>query len=374
MTDTDNTPSRNRTRFPGISSRAYEHPADRSALTALRSMSGFDVVLKKMAGLISERSIRLLFLATAVRVSEQQFSNIHDMVRDASYILDLDEVPTVYVSQDPQPNAFCIGMDKPIIVLTTGLVELMDEEELRTVIGHEVGHAMSGHAVYHTMLLILMRLATALAWLPLGNIAIRALILALLEWFRKSELSCDRAGLLVGQDLNASQRALMKLAGGAHLAEMNIDAFLEQADEYRGTTDVRDSVLKVLAVLPQSHPFTAIRVAELKEWVESGDYERILGGEYQRREDDRSTSVREEFKTSANHYAEKAKNSTDPLLGLLKDVAGGAGDVGSRLRDVFSGSRSGGNRGGGSGSGGGNNGGGEGGSGDSWSKASDDNR
>ncbi|OIV37750.1 peptidase M48 [Mangrovactinospora gilvigrisea] len=366
MTDANNSPSRNRTRFPGISSRAYEHPADRSALTALRSMAGFDIVLKKMAGLFSERSIRLLFLATAVRASEQQFTDIHNMVRDAAYILDLEEVPTLYVQQDPIPNAFCIGMDKPIIVVTTGLVDLMDEEELRSVIGHEVGHAMSGHAVYRTMLLILTRLATALAWLPLGTIAIRALILALLEWFRKSELSCDRAGLLVGQDLQASQRALMKLAGGAHLAEMNIDAFLKQAEEYRNTSDVRDSVLKVLAVLPQSHPFTAVRCAELKEWVESGDYERILEGEYPRREDDRSSSIREEFKKGADHYADKAKSSSDPLLGILKDVAGGAGDVGSRLRNVFTGSRSGG------GDGGNRDEDNRGNNGDSWSRSTDD--
>jgi uncharacterized membrane protein YgcG len=313
-----------------------------------------------------------------VRASEQQFSGIHNMVRDAAYILDLEEVPDIYISQDPKPNAFCIGMDKPIIVVTTGLVDLMDEEELRSVIGHEVGHAMSGHAVYHTMLLILTRMATALAWLPLGNIAIRAIILALMEWFRKSELSCDRAGLLVGQDLQASQRALMKLAGGAHLAEMNVDAFLAQADEYRNTTDVRDTVLKVLAVLPQSHPFTAVRVAELKEWVDSGDYQRILDGEYVRREDDRGTSMRDEFKSGAGHYADRAKQSTDPLLGIVRDLAGGAGDVGSKLRDVFSGNRS--SRGGDSGSGSGSSGSGSSGDnrdngGDSWSQSTDnDNR
>lgn len=380
MTDTDNTPSRNRTRFPGISSRAYEHPADRSALTALRSLSGFDTVLKKLAGLVSERSLRLMFLATAVRVSDRQFSGINTMLRDACYILDLPEVPTMYVQQDPNPNAFCIGMDKPIIVITTGLVELMDEEELRAVIGHEVGHAMSGHAIYHTMLMVLTRLATAIAWIPLGNVAIRAIILGLMEWFRKSELSCDRAGLLVGQDLQASQRSLMKLAGGAHLAEMNVDAFMEQAEEYDNTSDVRDSVLKVMAVLPQSHPFTAVRVSELKKWVDSGTYQRIMDGEYERREEDRDSSFREDFKSSTDHYTERMKQSTDPLLGLVKDVAGGASDVGSRLRDVFTGgsrpgSGSGGNSGdSGSGSGSGSANGGQGRDGDDpWSQATDDN-
>ncbi len=85
----------------------------------------------------------------------------------------------MYVNQDPQPNAMCIGLDEPIIVVTTGLVELLDEEEMRAVVGHEVGHALSGHAVYRTILLFLTSLAVRVAWIPLGNIAIMAIVTAL---------------------------------------------------------------------------------------------------------------------------------------------------------------------------------------------------
>ncbi|WP_055588518.1 M48 family metallopeptidase [Peterkaempfera griseoplana] len=346
MTDPTNgsssVPSRNRKRFPGISTRAWEHPADRSALVALRKLSGFDDVLKRLAGLVSERSVRLMFLATAVKTSERQFPHIHDMVRDAAYILDLDKVPELYVTQDPKPNAMCIGMETPIVVLTTGLVEMLDEEELRAVVGHEVGHAMSGHAVYRTMLLILTNIATRIAWLPLGNIAIMAIITALKEWFRKSELSCDRAGLLVGQDLQASMRGLMKLAGGHHLAEMNVDAFLEQAEEYEKAGDLRDGVIKLLQVLPQTHPFAVVRAAQLKKWAEGDEYRSVLAGAYPRREDDVNASLGDQWKATAESYARSVKESKDPLMGLIRDITGGAGDVGSKLRDVFSGSRSGG--------------------------------
>ncbi|AXI77536.1 M48 family metallopeptidase [Peterkaempfera bronchialis] len=341
-TDSSKVPSRSRKRFPGISTRAWEHPADRSALVALRKLSGFDEVLKKLAGLVSERSVRLMFLATAVKTSERQFPHIHEMVRDAAYILDLEKVPELYVTQDPQPNAMCIGMDTPIIVVTTGLVEMLDEEELRAVVGHEVGHAMSGHAVYRTMLLILTNIATRIAWLPLGNIAIMAIITALKEWFRKSELSCDRAGLLAGQDLQASMRGLMKLAGGHHLAEMNVDAFIEQAEEYEKAGDLRDGVIKLLQVLPQTHPFAVVRVAKLKKWAESEEYRSIMAGAYPRRSDDESTSVTDQWKATAESYAKSVKESKDPLMGLIRDITGGAGDMGSKLRDVFSGSRSGG--------------------------------
>ncbi|MEU6809753.1 M48 family metallopeptidase [Streptomyces sp. NPDC046831] len=330
-------PGRQRRRFPGISSRAYEHPADRSALVALRRLSGFDTVFKALSGLLPERSLRLLFLSDSVRVSDQQFGHLNVMLRDACYILDLEAVPQMYVTQDPQPNAMCVGLDEPVIVVTTGLVELLDEEEMRAVVGHEVGHALSGHAVYRTVLLFLTQLAVRVAWIPLGNLAVMGIVTALREWFRKSELSADRAGLLVGQDLRASLRGLMKMAGGNHLHEMNVDAFLEQAEEYEAGGDLRDSVLKILNVLPRSHPFAAVRAAELKRWAESRDHQRIMDGHYPRRGEDKDAGVGDSFRDSAAHYAGQVRNSKDPLMKLVTDLAGGAGDLGDRVRRGFNG-------------------------------------
>ncbi|WP_328776553.1 M48 family metallopeptidase [Streptomyces goshikiensis] len=354
MTDTgfEKAPARDRRRFPGISSRAYEHPADRSALVALRKLSGFDTVFKALSGLLPERSLRLLFLSDSVRVGETQFAHLHTMLRDACYILDLEKVPQMYVRQDPKPNAMCIGLDEPIIVVTTGLVELLDEEEMRAVVGHEVGHALSGHSVYRTVLLFLTNLALRVAWIPLGNVAITAIVTALREWFRKSELSADRAGLLVGQDVTASMRGLMKMAGGNHLHEMNVDAFLAQADEYEKSGDLRDSVLKILNVLPRTHPFTTVRAAELNKWSQSRDYQRIMDGHYPRREDDKDASVSDSFRESASHYADAVRSSKDPLFKLVGDIAGGAADVGGKLRDKFTGAAGSGGAGGAEGKGG----------------------
>ncbi|MCA6096406.1 M48 family metallopeptidase [Streptomyces sp. SCA3-4] len=330
-------PGRERRRFPGISSRAYEHPADRSALVALRKLSGFDTAFKALSGLLPERSLRLLYLSDSVRVGEQQFPHLHTMLLDACYVLDMPKVPAMYVTQDPQPGAMCIGLDEPMVVVSTGLVELLDEEEMRAVIGHEVGHALSGHAVYRTVLLFLTNVAMKVAWIPLGNIAVMGVVTALREWFRKSELSADRAGLLVGQDLQASMRGLMKLAGGNHLHEMNVDAFLAQAEEYEKGGDLRDSVLKIMNMLPRNHPFAAVRAAELKKWAESRDHQRIMDGHYPRRTEDKDASVSGSFRETASHYAESVRSSKDPLMGLVRDLAGGASDLGGKLRDSFGG-------------------------------------
>jgi Zn-dependent protease with chaperone function len=287
---------------------------------ALRKLSGFDVLLKKLFGLFNERAFRLTYLAGAVRVSERQFPHIHEMVRDGAYILDLPEVPECYVLQTPVVNAMALGRDKPFIVLNSGMIELLDPEELRAVIGHELGHILSGHALYRTMLLILLQLAARAAFLPIA-LALTAIIWGLEEWFRKSELSCDRAGLLAGQDLDASRRVLMKLAGGAQLSELNPDAFREQAQEYDAVPDLRDSILKILQLQGTTHPFAVVRFAELDYWATHGEYDRILGGDYPRRDNDGNASVTEEVRNAAKSYQESWSRSQDPLIGIFRGVA-----------------------------------------------------
>ncbi|WP_069167917.1 M48 family metallopeptidase [Nocardia altamirensis] len=333
-------PDRVRARFPGISTRAWEHPADRTALVALRTLSGFDILLRTLSGLLQERQHRLLYLATAVRVDERQFRSLHQLREDCVNTLDARTTPEMYVLQTPHVNAFTIGMDTPFIVLTTGLIDLMDTEELRFVIGHELGHALSGHAVYRTMLMHLLRLTSSIGWMPVGGWALRAIVAALMEWSRKSELSGDRAGLLCGQDVDASVRVHMKTAGGTWIKEMNHGAFLEQADDYERSGDLRDGVLKLLNLELQSHPFSVLRAAEMRRWIQSGEYDRIVAGDYPRRDQDRNTSLGAEIKEAARSYRENFDQSEDPLIktvrNLGRDVGAAVNTVGQEVTDTVS--------------------------------------
>ena len=328
-------PDRSRVRLPDISSRAYEHPADRSALVALRKLTGFDVILKNLAGLFSDRSLRLMFLAGSVRASEQQFPQLYQTLLDGAYILDLPRVPELYISQDPTVNAMALGADKPFVVITSGMVDLMDPEEIRWVIGHELGHVLSGHSVYRTMLYYLVALASRLALVPFAWVGLKAVIWGLEEWHRKSELSCDRAGLLAGQDVPAARRALMKLAGGHSLAELSHDAFLEQAREYDAVPDLREGVLKLLQLIGTTHPFAVVRFAEIDRWAAEGEYRDILAGNYPRRDADRDASVGEEFRSAARAYQDSWSRSADPLIGAVRGVAGSAVGAGERLMNRF---------------------------------------
>src|SRR5262249_12770041 len=197
----------------------------------------------------------LLSLPRRARASQDASRQLHELLLDGSSVLALPEVPELSIWQNPIPNAMTLGSDKPFVVITTGLVDLYDPEEMRFAISHELGHVLSGHAVYRTMLFHLTRLATRLAWFAVGYITLRAIIAALEEWHRKSELSCDRAGVLGGQDPAAARRALMKLAGGSRMHELSHDAFHQQAREYDAVPDVREGLIKLLQMQGTTHPF-----------------------------------------------------------------------------------------------------------------------
>jgi Zn-dependent protease with chaperone function len=278
-----------------------------------------------------------MFLASSVRASEEQFPDLYHDLLDGCYILDLPRVPELFISQTPMVQAMALGSDKPFIVIDTGLVDLMDPEEIRWVIGHELGHVLSGHSVYRTMLFHMVRLAARLAFIPFAWIGFKAVIWGLEEWFRKSELSCDRAGLLAAQDEAAARRALMKMAGGSRLSELSHDAFHEQAREYDAVPDVREGLLKLLQLQGTTHPFAVVRFAELDRWASDGEYRDILAGNYPRREDDPETSVGDEFRTAAKSYQDSWSRSSDPLIGAVRGVAETAVGAGGRLFNRFGG-------------------------------------
>jgi Zn-dependent protease with chaperone function len=314
--------ARPRVTLTDISSRAWEHPADRGALNALRQLRGFDLVFKKLFALWNERALKLEYLGSAVRVDHRQFPAVYQAYMEAAASLDVRSVPDLYVYAEPRPHAMAIGLDAPFIVVTSGLVDLVDEDELRFVLGHELGHVLSGHALYTTMLMRLLAMTGAWSWIPFGALGLRALIAALYEWQRKAELSGDRAGLLASQDPAAALRCHMKLAGGGHLDDLDITAFRAQGDEYLGSADLRDSVLKMLLLEARSHPFVVVRAAELRRWVDDGAYTRILRGAYPRRGDDGDVSTRQDIKDATDHYRAAFARSQDALVTLVRDLGG----------------------------------------------------
>jgi Zn-dependent protease with chaperone function len=317
-----------------ISPTAWEHPADRAALQTLRAIPGFDDVIRKVASFIGERGVRLLFAGNAVRVGPRQRPKLYALYNEVLETMDWPHGNELFVTQTPAVNAMAVGFDKPFIVINSGLLGLLDREEQRTILGHELGHIMSGHATYTTMAILLLWFGRQN--LPfLAGMAMLPVELALLEWYRKSELSSDRAGLLSGQDPTAAMMAELKMAGGKPRSmrdegvgvdddEINLDEFLVQAEEYETGGTAIDSLFKFLNVAFRTHPFHTVRAAELHHWVRSGEYYRVLEGDYPRRGSEPERPLRQDYAEAGSYYEQQARQAMDQVSDVL-----------SRARDAF---------------------------------------
>ncbi len=270
-------------KFADLSKHEYVHPADSKALAALRAIPGIDTALKKLLAVTGESAIRVMFMASAVKVTPEQCPDIYAKLQIACTTLGVD-APDLFIQQNPIVNAFTGGVEKPVIVLHTGLIERLNDEEMLAVIAHEVGHIHAEHVLYLTAARLLEALANAsIARLIPGSEIIKFLISAgisgaLLAWARKAELSCDRAALLVTQDPHVIGKTMMKLAGGTFASKIDYDLFLAQAREFQKNYDEKklDKFWADLLNAGLTHPFPIWRVSEILKWVDSGQYADLM--------------------------------------------------------------------------------------------------
>jgi Zn-dependent protease with chaperone function len=294
-------------RLAQISPKAYEHPADRAATAALKSIPGLDAVVRKLIEFRYERAFRQGLMAASVRIGPQQLPDVWKRYENVLSTLDMPGLYDLYLTQAPIANAAAVGSQHPMIVINSQSLTLFDDAELETVLAHEAGHILSEHVMYQTALMILLQLVPigrvpALAGLPL--IAIRS---ALLEWFRAAELSADRAATLVNRDPLITARTLMVLAAGIPSSRLDLDSFLRQGQDYNEWSSAWDRVSRLLNELNLTHSYPVRRVAELMAWVRSGEYDRIIGGDFPTR--DQAPDPKEEAGKAYDHYREKFKKT-----------------------------------------------------------------
>ena len=304
----------------GIAPVSWEHPADRAALQGLRAVPGFDTAVKKILAFVGgEQGVRLIFQANAVKVGPKQFPRLHSMLADVKTTLDWEKDVELYVSQTPIANAMAVGFDEPFIVIHSGTMSLLNDDEQRVVIGHELGHVMSGHALYHTILYLIVLFG--FANLPfLAGLALLPIRLALMEWYRKSELSSDRAGLLACQNREDSLRLNMKFAGGGDTSAMDLDVYMEQAKEYAEGGGPVDTIYKILNTLDLDHPFSSMRAAELQKWIDEGEYDKIVvDGQYTHRgAEAEDRPLTRDIGEAAEYYGREAKETVGQVLEAAK--------------------------------------------------------
>ena len=292
-------------RLPGISPKAYEHPADRAATAALGSIPMLDYVVRKLIEFGYERALRQTYLGAGVRLGTEQLPDIWTRYQHVLGVLDMPEEYDLYLTAEPVLNAMAIGAGKPILVLNSGTVQLLGDDQLEAVIAHEVAHILSDHVLYRTALQILLRLTTQSRLPAVAGMPLMAVQYALLEWSRATELTCDRAAAIVTRDPRVVCKMLMTMSAGAKAEHLNLDAFIGQAMEYTEAGEGLDRLQRLLTDLRQTHSLPVKRVHELLAWVRDGAYDRIVSGEYVRRGQERP--AREEAADAASHYSERFK-------------------------------------------------------------------
>jgi Zn-dependent protease with chaperone function len=266
--------------FPNLVARDFQHPHDMAATEALQAVPGLDKVIAKIMEYSLERVFYLENIASSVRVTPRMFGRLYRSLGWGCQILDLEE-PELYVTLDPVPNAYTYGHTRPFVVLTSGLVDMLDDEECFFVIAHELGHIKATHVLYTIMAQNISTLMTIIgqATLGLGSLLGQGLVAALHDWYRKAELTSDRAGLLCVQELEPCMRAFMKLAGGASrlYAEMDPAEFLQQIRAYEDADELLlNKAYKGLLTMSRTHPLPILRAQELDAWHRDG-YRRLLG-------------------------------------------------------------------------------------------------
>ena len=209
----------------------------------------------------------------------------------------------------------------------TGALGMLAEPQQRVLLGHEVGHVMSGHSTYSTLALLFLSFGfTAIPGLGLIALPIQ---LALLEWYRKAEFSSDRAGLLASQKPLDAMRMFLLFAGGKGDGdEISLDEFLVQAQQYESDSGAVDLLFKVLNVAGRTHPFNTVRAAELQRWIQSGGYDTIVKGEYQRRDAGTERPLSGDYTDAAGYYGDKMK-------GMMNQMADAARRATDTVNNVF---------------------------------------
>jgi Zn-dependent protease with chaperone function len=319
-----------------ISPRAYQHPADRAATAALKKIPYLDQVVRKLIALGYERALRAASLGSAVRLGQEQLPGIWVLHRQVFNALDMERVPDLYLTQFPIANAFAIGTERPIVVLNSELVRILDDEGQRVVLAHEAAHIQSDHVLYRQALAILLMLGSSMRLPFLAGLPLLAIQLALLEWSRAAELSCDRAAALVTRDPLAVCRAMMVIAAGEAAEDLNLDAFIAQGMEYSDAGSGLERLTKLMQDLRLTHPMPVRRVRMLLDWVREGEYDRMVRGDYLRRGEE--PSAREEADAAGAFYGDRigeavqAAGSSVAEMGQqlgdwLRRTRGGGGDL-----------------------------------------------
>ena len=286
-----------------ITYRDFIHPEDEKAIQAIRAIPAYEAVSRWLMKVGVEPYYHSVFMADHVRLSPKQLPKIYGLLPPVCRKFGIDE-PEFYLQMDPNPGAFTIGDKQTFLVITSGLLDCVtDPLELQSIIAHECGHIVCRHVFYSMLAQVLLSgdiipfqsvgkkivdsateigktipvLSTGLvvAGIITAN-AQAALLAALAYWFRRSELSCDRASALFMGNAEVPVKALLRLVGGPSrfTSDINVQEFAAQADDPASQTKWQ-RLLRGAKIMMQDHPFSTVRANEIMRFAKTAKFSQM---------------------------------------------------------------------------------------------------
>jgi Zn-dependent protease with chaperone function len=257
----------------------FLHPLDLSARQHLESVPLLEKAVTKYQSMVAERKMRQELMVSAIRLGPRQLPSYYRLLPPICDAFGIEE-PELYLTRGPA-NAMTVGHGKTAIIIYSDLLEDLSEEEVQAVLAHECGHILARHTLYREMAVTLIRAGSvASAGAPvLGQLASRAVQGALLDWFRKSELTADRAAVAFLRGPETMRRALFHIIGVPKWmpGEISDEGFAEQANEFDSITETRwDRFLSRSLESGSTHPMPVIRMRELTAWAKSTQFEQLM--------------------------------------------------------------------------------------------------
>lgn len=209
---------------------------------------------------------------TSIKVEREVMPRLYDALYSAKNALGFKPEVEFYITNSPQVNActyFGTTPGRPLIVeLNSSLVELMSEDELKFVVGHELGHQIDGNSELTSLIYFVFP--------DLNNMSPLLFQLKVRFWQQLCELVADRYGYLAVGDLDVCVSAFFKMHSGLNLKRMDID--IKSFIEHNRRLMKHYTEGKFLSLSNYDHPVDVIRVEALNLYANARSEEELSGG------------------------------------------------------------------------------------------------
>ena len=258
-----------------INPEVFINPSDRAAVKLLGKIPGYNAVVKMFMKVWGDNNLRLAMLSSKLRVNERQLPEYYKMLTDICKKLGIEEIPELYIENYPYPNVYTIGYKKPMIVLTSALLESIPTELVPTVLARECGHIICGHVEYSTITYLAI-------WRGLIS-DINSTVSPLLEsgfynWLKASEYTADRVAAVCDGTSDKLTELYMYYAGYSSKLPFKPDKeeFLRQGEEYASADkEIKNKAFEDMNRKRKDQPFCAERAYVCNKWTASEDYARV---------------------------------------------------------------------------------------------------